>query len=81
LLTKIFLTYKTEILIVHASTRNVLSNADFPVFAVIGYACNEGTVRLWEAAADGEKQNVRELFDKVPLVNLHLKLMFQVKNE
>jgi hypothetical protein len=29
-----------------------LSNADLPVSAVIGFACNEGMVRIWEAAAD-----------------------------
>jgi hypothetical protein len=29
-----------------------LSNADLPVSAVVGFACNEGMVRIWEAAAD-----------------------------
>jgi hypothetical protein len=62
--------------------RNVKEeNADFPVSAVIGFACNEGTVRIWETAADGENQTVRESFDTVPLVNLHLERMFPVKNE
>jgi hypothetical protein len=38
-------------------------------------------VRIWEAAADGENQTVRESFNMVPLVNLHLERMFPVKNE
>jgi hypothetical protein len=31
--------------------------------------------------ADGENKTVRESFDTVPLVNLHLEWMFPVKNE
>jgi hypothetical protein len=41
----------------------------------------KGTVRIWEAAVDGDNQTVRESFDTVPLVNLHLERMFPVKNE
>jgi hypothetical protein len=40
-----------------------------------------GTVHIWEVAADGKNQTVRESFDTVPLVILYLERMFPVKNE